>query len=119
MSEIFVFGSNLAGIHGRGSALQARKFYGAELGVGIGRTGNAYATPTKNKFLQILPIAIIKSYINDFLSYAELHPDLSFTIVKIGCGLAGYREDLIRPLFIKAPGNCTLPDGWREEKPLN
>jgi len=46
--EIFIFGSNEAGRHGKGAALHARQHHGAEYGVGVGRTGDAYAIPTKD-----------------------------------------------------------------------
>lgn len=88
--EIFVFGSNLAGRHGAGSALHAVKHYNAVRGVGVGPTGQAYAIPTKDEDLRVLPLATIRGYVADFLAYAEQNPKLKFRIVAIGCGLAGY-----------------------------
>jgi hypothetical protein len=114
LSKIFVFGSNLAGRHGAGSALEARANHGAVLGVGIGRTGNAYAIPTKDNYLRVLPLSEIKIHVENFIDYAKKMPDSTFEVVKIGCGLAGYREDQIKPFFIAAPKNCKLPAGWRE-----
>lgn len=113
MSKIFVFGSNLAGRHGRGSALAAWRHYGAQRGVGVGPTGRAYAIPTKDELLRTLPLETIAGHVATFLDYARAHPELVFTVVKIGCGLAGYQEDQIRPFFKDAPSNCELPDGWR------
>ena len=110
---IFVFGSNLAGRHGKGAALYALQNYGAEYGVGIGRTGNAFAIPTKDEQLRTLPLDSIQRYINGFIAYAREHPDLYFQVTKIGCGLAGYQEFDISPMFGNAPGNCYLPEGWR------
>ena len=113
--EIFVFGSNLAGIHGAGSAKHARNHFGAELGVGKGRTGNAYAIPTKSARFNVLPLKEIAGYVSEFIDYAIANPDLTFTVVKVGCGLTGYSEDQISPMFSVAPKNCNLPDGWRKE----
>ena len=113
MTTIFVFGSNLAGRHGKGAALHARNAYGAEHGVGIGRTGNAYAIPTKDRRLNTLPLHQIAKYVDEFLNYARAHPELEFEVTKIGCGLAGCREHEIKPMFSGAPMNCRLPDWWR------
>lgn len=112
MKPIFVFGSNLAGRHGKGSALHAAQHYGAEAGVGVGRTGNAYAIPTKDEHLRVLSLPTIKKHVDVFLDYARRHPDLRFEIVKIGCGLAGYTDDEIGPMFAGAPSNCQLPGDW-------
>jgi hypothetical protein len=99
-THIFVFGSNLAGIHGAGAAKFAREKYGAILGHGIGRTGMAYAIPTKDRNIQTLPISRIKPHIDVFIDYAESNKSQSFSLTKIGCGLAGYDwERDIRPLF--------------------
>lgn len=110
---IFVFGSNLAGRHGKGAALCARNSHGAEYGVGIGRTRDSYAIPTKDKNLKTLPLDVIAKYVADFLDYARSHQELEFEVTKIGCGLAGYSEHDIKPMFLDAPINCHLPDWWR------
>lgn len=110
---IFVFGSNLAGRHGKGAALFAKNFRGAAYGVGVGRTGNAYALPTKDELIRTLPLQRIAEYVAEFLDYARAHPELQFQVTKIGCGLAGYSEHEIKPMFAVAPPNCHLPDGWR------
>ena len=98
-NTIFVFGSNEAGRHGKGAALTARSKYGARYGQGSGRQGNSYAIPTKDKHLNTLPIPYIKHYIEKFCWYAKNNPDLNFNVTRIGCGLAGYKESDIRPLF--------------------
>lgn len=112
MKPIFVFGSNLAGRHGKGAALHAKTYYNAEYGVGKGRTGNAYAIPTKDERLRTLALWEIEIYIQEFFEYALHHPDLQFTLTRVGCGLAGYRNEDMVPLFENCPSNCTLPKEW-------
>lgn len=114
MSEIFVFGSNRAGRHGKGAALHAYKNYGAVYGAFVGRSGNSYAIPTKDEDLKTLPLDVIAGYVEDFLSYAIHHPDDVFFVTRIGCGLAGYCDADISPMFEGAPSNCSLPSGWRK-----
>lgn len=112
---IFVFGSNWAGRHGKGAALTARNDYGAVYGIGVGRTGNAYAIPTKDAELRTLPLASVEKHVAAFLLYARQHPELDFLVTRIGCGLAGYKDHQIAPMFADAPNNCRLPDGWRNK----
>lgn len=108
--EVFVFGSNLAGIHGKGAALHARQYYGAKYGQGRGMTGSAYALPTKATPRETLPLTAIKEYIDEFIDFAKAHPEKRFAITRVGCGLAGYNWTFeIRPLFPnKLPDNCTF-----------
>lgn len=113
-NRIMVFGSNFDGRHGKGSAFFARTNHGAVYGVGVGRTGNAYAIPTKDRYLRTLPLDAIRRFVDEFIYYANAHPDLEFNVTRIGCGLAGYSEEQIAPMFKKAPKNCTLPEGWRK-----
>jgi len=110
---IFVFGSNLAGRHGRGAALHARKYHGARLGCGQGRTGNSYAIPTKDDNLVVLSLKRIERYVAMFLSYAHMNPQLRFKVTAIGTGLAGYSDEDIAPMFADAPLNCALPIQWK------
>lgn len=110
---IFVFGSNLAGRHGKGAAKDAYNNYGAEYGVGVGRTGHSYAIPTKGKLLTTLALNVIKGHVSDFLTYAQTNPDERFLVTRVGCGLAGYTDEDIAPFFEGAPSNCHLPPGWR------
>lgn len=112
MSDIFVFGSNLAGRHGAGSALEARKRHGAKQGVGVGPSGNSYAIPTKDENLKVLPLEVIERHVSDFVSYAERHPDDMFNVVAIGCGLAGYTPLQIAPFFADPPDNVKLPKAF-------
>lgn len=112
--EIFVFGSNLAGRHGAGAALWARRNKGAQYGVGVGRTGDAYAIPTKDGNLKTLPVDTIAAHIAMFLEYAYSHPELKFYLTPIGCGLAGYEPREIAPFFdLPPPRNVALPDEFR------
>lgn len=97
-NEIFVFGSNLAGRHGAGAAKIALK-WGAVYGQGVGLHGNTYAIPTKDGQIKTLPINIIKQFVDDFILFAENNTELKFLVTAIGCGLAGYKETDIAPLF--------------------
>ena len=112
MTEIFVFGSNLLGKHGSGAAKYARENFGAVYGTGIGRTGNAYGIPTKSDPYTTLTLTEIVGYVDGFLAYAREHPELIFRVTRVGCGLAGYTDKDIAPMFGDAPDNCILPRGW-------
>lgn len=105
---IFVFGSNLAGIHGKGAALTALNKWGAVIGIGKGRTGRSYAIPTKDSKLRVLSLSRIAYYISQFVFYAGKHPSLYFYVTRIGCGLAGYKDNEIAPLFKFASDNVHL-----------
>jgi hypothetical protein len=111
--KVFVFGSNLAGRHGKGAALAALKEYGAVYGVGEGPTGNAYAIPTKDLRMQPRTLNAIHQSVQTFLAFAAAHPELDFLVTRVGCGLAGYTASEIAPMFVGAPDNCELPAGWR------
>jgi hypothetical protein len=113
VERVFVFGSNLAGRHGKGAALFARQHHGAILGQGVGRQGNSYAIPTKSEALRTLPLSHIRGYVRDFLRYAADNPSLRFQLTPIGCGLAGYDFADIAPMFKAAPPNVDLPDEFR------
>jgi hypothetical protein len=106
---IFVFGSNLAGRHGKGAARWAKQRHGAIYGQGEGRQGSSYAIPTKDEKLKTLPLFIIERHIRKFLEYAEEHHELTFEVTPVGCGLAGYSADQIAPLFASAGANVGLP----------
>lgn len=109
MQEIFVFGSNEAGRHGKGSAKEAYERYGATYGQGEGLSGRSYAIPTKGRNLHRLSLVTIQMYVDRFLEFAQQHPEMQFNIVAIGCGLAGYSPKEIAPMFENAPENCKLP----------
>ena len=105
-NEIFVFGSNLRGMHGGGAARVAMEEFGAEWGVGVGRTGQTYAIPTMHG-----GVDAIKPYVDEFVEYAKVHPELKFLVTRIGCGIAGFRDKDIAPLFAEcvALENVFLP----------
>lgn len=116
--EIFVFGSNMAGRHGKGAAFTARKHYGAVYGQGVGLQGDSYAIPTKdfadkNGIMQSLPLHLIKMHVDDFIRFAKDHPTWKFKVTAIGTGLARYSHGEIAPMFADAPSNCRLPVEWR------
>lgn len=111
---IFVFGSNTAARHGTGAALFAAQWRGAK--AAEGRTGEAYAIPTKDAQLKTRSLEDIKASVDRFIEYAEKHPDLRFQITRIGCGLAGLGDDEIAPLFARAPINCFLPGLWEQRR---
>lgn len=112
--KVFVFGSNLAGRHGKGAALHARLKHGAIYGQGVGRQGNSYAIPTKDRALRTLSLAVIRGHVRQFLMHAAEHSHETFEVTAIGTGLAGYRHEDIAPMFKFAPPNCELPERWRE-----
>lgn len=109
MGSIFVFGSNCAGRHGKGAALAARLHHGAIYGNGRGPQGNSYAIPTKDAQLRTLSLHEIEAHVKEFLAYAEVHPELTFQLTAIGCGLAGYTPQDIAPMFVRAPANVHKP----------
>lgn len=108
-NEIFVFGSNRSGRHGKGVALVAVKKFGAKCGEGYGLVGQSYAIPTKDKKLKVLSIFEIDVQVQKFLRFAVEHPELKFYVTKIGCGLAGYSFKEIAPLFEGYSENVILP----------
>lgn len=107
--EIFVFGSNLNGQHYGGAARIAYEKFGAEWGVGVGPTGQTYAIPTMHG-----GVDAIKPYVDDFIEYARLHPNNRFLLTRIGCGIAGFTNKEMAPLFadaLKLP-NVNFPLDW-------
>lgn len=109
---VFVFGSNREGVHGKGAALHARQWCGAISGVGEGRRGNSYAIPTKASPYVPLSLADISRHVDRFLEHAGKASSDTFMVTRVGCGLAGFGDDEIAPLFNDAPRNCILPGVW-------
>ena len=115
-NEIFVFGSNQAGRHGKGAAKTAMQ-WGAIYGKANGLQGQTYAIPTKNADItQSLTIEEIKYYVDEFMQFAKNNPNLTFLVTEIGCGLAAFKPSEIAPLFKIAMGvdNIYLPIGFTE-----
>lgn len=110
---IFVFGSNLAGRHGKGAALYARQKHGAIYGQGVGLQGESYGIPTKDEKIKTLPLERIKPYVDQFIEFAETHPEMMFFVCPVGCGLAGYVPEQIAPMFKGAPTNVILNDEFK------
>lgn len=93
-NEVFVFGSNLQGMHGGGAARLAYREFGAEWGQGVGLFGQSYAIPTMQGGVET-----IKPYVDDFIEFAKKHSELAFLVTEIGCGIAGFTPQEIAPLF--------------------
>jgi hypothetical protein len=110
-NEIFVFGSNLGGMHGGGAARIAYDKFGAVWGEGVGHFGQTYAIPTMQGGVET-----IKPYVDDFVKFAAEHPELTFLVTRIGCGIAGFRDEEIAPLFKECIGmpNVLLPRSFHE-----
>ena len=110
---VFVFGSNEAGLHGAGAAKHAQLHYGARMGFSYGHEGRSFAIPTKDEFLNTLPLEIIHAYVMGFLAYALSKRKLTFYVTAIGTGLAGYRHQDIAPMFVDHPTNVQFDEAWR------
>ena len=108
-NEIFVFGSNLKGMHSGGAAYIAYRKFGAIMGQGVGLQGQSYGIPTMQGGVET-----IRPYVDEFIEFAKEHPELTFLVTRIGCGIAGFTDDEISPLFEKAHDveNIVLPPNW-------
>ena len=104
--EVFVFGSNLQGFHAGGAAKLAMQ-WGAVWGKGVGLQGQTYAIPTMQG-----GVDTIRPYVDEFISLAKQHPNKTFLVTEIGCGIAGFSGGQIAPLFKKAMtvDNIYLPE---------
>lgn len=107
--EVFVFGSNLAGMHGGGAARVAYEEFGAVMGQGVGLQGQSYAIPTMQGGVET-----IRPYVDEFIAFAKAHPEKVFYVTRIGCGIAGFRDSQIAPLFAGAMDldNVILPESF-------
>lgn len=110
-NEVFVFGSNLEGMHGGGAARTAVEHFGAIWGQGVGLQGKSYGIPTMQGGVET-----IKPYVDEFIEFAKQRRDLFFYVTKIGCGIAGFKEEEIAPLFAEALNeeNIALPKSFVE-----
>lgn len=108
-NEIFVFGSNLKGLHGGGAAYTAYRKFGAIMGQGVGLQGQSYGIPTMQGGVET-----IRPYVDEFINFAKQHQELTFLVTRVGCGIAGFDDEEISPLFEKAHSldNVVLPEGW-------
>lgn len=114
-STYFVFGSNLAGIHGAGAARAALEKYGAEVGNGKGFQGKSYAIPTKDENIKTLPLSEIAKYVSEFVKVTNENPDKKFFVTRVGCVLAGYSDREIAPMFAGSnPENTNFAEEWQE-----
>lgn len=111
--EIFVFGSNESGIHGAGAAKAALLYYGAKMYNGFGASGQSFAIPTKDWDIESLPLSTIEFYVKRFIACSK-RTDKVFFITRIGCGLAGYKDSDIAPMFKTIGDNCDMPIQWKE-----
>lgn len=108
-NEVFVFGSNLEGQHGGGAALLAYRKFGAVWGQGTGLQGQSYGIPTMQGGVET-----IRPFVEEFITFAREHRELLFYVTRIGCGIAGFREEEIAPLFAGCldDDNIVLPEGF-------
>lgn len=107
--EVFVFGSNLQGMHGGGAAAAAVRYFGAIWGQGVGMQGQCYAIPTMHG-----GVDVIKPYVDEFIEYAKQHSERTFLVTRIGCGIAGFKDADMAPLFkecMELP-NVVLPKSF-------
>jgi len=110
-NEVFVFGSNLGGFHAGGAARAALDRFGAIWGQGVGLQGQSYAIPTMHGGVEA-----IRPYVDQFIGFAQSHPDLYFYVTRIGCGIAGFADEEIAPLFREALAvdNIALPKSFHD-----
>ncbi|HBT84889.1 MAG: hypothetical protein PHO13_08290 [Fermentimonas sp.] len=110
-NEIFVFGSNLEGSHGGGAALIAFEKFGAIWGQGVGLQGSSYGIPTMHG-----GVDEIHPYVDEFIGFAKNNPELTFLVTRVGCGIAGFHDSEIAPLFSEAKNvtNIYLPESFWE-----
>ena len=110
-NEVFVFGSNLQGHHFGGAARIANEKFVAIFGQGVGLQGQSYAIPTMQGGVET-----IRPYVDEFIEFAKQHPELVFLVTRIGCGIAGFKDSEIAPLFTAAVGmeNVALPQSFMD-----
>lgn len=116
-NEVFVFGSNLSGKHGKGAAKTALNKFGAKWGQAAGLQGRSYGIPTKDRSMNVLSLAEIEHHVRKFIACAKENPQLTFLVTEIGCGLARFSPKQIAPLFEKAKDvpNIHLPKRFWEQ----
>jgi hypothetical protein len=110
---LMVFGSNLAGRHGKGAAKDALTLHGAIYGQAEGLQGFSYGIPTKMENFRPLPLTEIENYVKTFVKFTKENPRYLFFVTAVGTGLTGYKDKDIAPMF-KGAVNCYFPEEWRE-----
>ncbi len=105
--EVFVFGSNANGLHGGGAARIAHERFGAVWGEGHGHHGQSYAIDTMSG------LEVLATEARTFVAYAGKHPELTFLLTPVGCGIAGYSPEQVAPLFASLPENVTVPETFK------
>lgn len=113
---ILVYGSNLDGANLGGAARAAKLHFGAIDGIGEGITGHAYALPTVGHDFAPMPLAEVKIHVERFIHFAHGYPKV-FKVTRVGCGIAGFKDSNIAPMFADAPFNCLFDEVWREFLP--
>ena len=106
--EVFVFGSNIHGMHKGGAARVAMERFGAVWGVGEGLQGQSYALPTMEGIDNLVKA------VDRFIIFARQHPELRFLVTAVGCGIAGYTPEQVAPFFKPAIDlqNVYLPQSF-------
>lgn len=114
LNAVFVFGSNLRGHHGAGAARHAMDHLGYPYGQheGIGGHGRAYAIPTKDEGIETLPIALIQPFVERFAHFTLINPQMEFFVTRVGCVLAGHRDEDMARLFRECGPNCSFAHEW-------
>lgn len=107
--EVFVFGSNGEGLHLGGAAATAVDKFGASLGQAEGLQGQSYAINTMDGYKEL------ERQVENFIKFADQHPELKFLVTEIGCGIAGYLPEDIAPLFVGCSDNVVLPGSFVAE----
>jgi hypothetical protein len=111
-NEVFVFGSNLLGIHGAGAAKFAADNCGAIRGLGEGLAGMSYALPTCIAPGKPATLERIKLSADEFIRFAQKHPEMTFFLTSVGTGIAGFTHEQIAPMFKNVPSNVRVPPEW-------
>lgn len=105
-NQIFVFGSNTQGRHGKGTALLAYKHFGAIYGQARGLQGQSYAICTKDLTKELHPSVFEDNIINqihELYFYASLHTDKEFLVAyTLASNLNGYIPQGMADMFAKA-----------------
>lgn len=119
-NQIFVFGSNTQGRHGKGAALIAKNKFGAEYGNPEGPQGQSYAIITKDLTKRTHPSRTpeqIKEQIHNLYEYARENPDKEFLVAYSGTGqnLNAYSNQEMANMFSSEP----IPDNIVFEQSFN